>query len=101
MSGQDRQRSCERVDERHVRAFSELFAPDRRRAVEIVVTFLALLELIRLNQVRALQPKMFDEIEIAGDRGAKIDIMPRVLIAGCGYLGPGSRGFVSRRWLGS
>jgi chromatin segregation and condensation protein Rec8/ScpA/Scc1 (kleisin family) len=30
-----------------------------------VVTFLALLELIRLNQVRALQPKMFDEIEIA------------------------------------
>jgi segregation and condensation protein A len=45
--------------------FSELFGQIVSR-VEIVVTFLALLELIRLNQVRALQPKMFDEIEIAG-----------------------------------
>ena len=44
--------------------FSELFGQIVSR-VEIVVTFLALLELIRLNQVRALQPKMFDEIEIA------------------------------------
>jgi chromatin segregation and condensation protein Rec8/ScpA/Scc1 (kleisin family) len=32
--------------------------------VEIVVTFLALLELIRLKQLRALQPNEFDEIEI-------------------------------------
>jgi chromatin segregation and condensation protein Rec8/ScpA/Scc1 (kleisin family) len=30
-----------------------------------VVTFLALLELIRLKQVRALQKSMFEEIEIA------------------------------------
>jgi len=44
--------------------FSELFGQIASR-VEIVVTFLALLELIRLNQVCALQPKMFDEIEIA------------------------------------
>src|SRR5256885_5855892 len=44
--------------------FSELFGQIVSR-VEIGVTFLALLELIRLNQVRALQPKMFDEIEIA------------------------------------
>lgn len=44
--------------------FSELFGQIVSR-LEIVVTFLALLELIRLNQVRALQPKMFDEIEIA------------------------------------
>ncbi len=44
--------------------FSELFAEMASR-VEIVVTFLALLELIRLNQVRAVQPQMFDEIEIA------------------------------------
>jgi chromatin segregation and condensation protein Rec8/ScpA/Scc1 (kleisin family) len=33
--------------------------------VEVVVTFLALLELIRLKQVRALQKNMFEEIEIA------------------------------------
>jgi segregation and condensation protein A len=44
--------------------FSELFGQIVSR-IEIVVTFLALLELIRLNQVRALQAKMFDEIEIA------------------------------------
>ena len=44
--------------------FSELFGEITSR-VEIVVTFLALLELIRLNQVRALQRKMFDDIEIA------------------------------------
>jgi segregation and condensation protein A len=44
--------------------FSELFSQIASR-VEVVVTFLALLELIRLNQVRALQRKMFDEIEIA------------------------------------
>src|SRR5437870_2864719 len=44
--------------------FSELFEAVASR-VEIVVTFLALLELIRLKQVRASQPNPFDEIEIA------------------------------------
>ena len=44
--------------------FSELFAGMASR-VEIVVTFLALLELIRLRQVRAVQPEVFAEIEIA------------------------------------
>jgi segregation and condensation protein A len=44
--------------------FSELFARVASR-VEVVVTFLALLELIRLKQVRAIQPDEFAEIEIA------------------------------------
>jgi segregation and condensation protein A len=44
--------------------FSELFVRAASR-VEIVVTFLALLELIRLKQVRAIQPNEFAEIEIA------------------------------------
>ena len=44
--------------------FSDLFAEMAAR-VEIVVTFLALLELIRLKQVRAFQPGQFGEIEIA------------------------------------
>ncbi|MEP6822482.1 MAG: segregation/condensation protein A [Chthoniobacterales bacterium] len=44
--------------------FSELFASMASR-VEIVVTFLALLELIRLRQVSARQADSFDEIEIA------------------------------------
>jgi segregation and condensation protein A len=43
--------------------FSELFAQMASR-VEVVVTFLALLELIRLRQVRATQPSPFDEIQI-------------------------------------
>ena len=44
--------------------FSELFASIASR-VEIVVTFLALLELIRLRQVRATQTDPFAEIELA------------------------------------
>jgi segregation and condensation protein A len=44
--------------------FSDLFARMAPR-VEIVVTFLALLELIRLKQVRAIQADEFQEIEIA------------------------------------
>jgi len=44
--------------------FSDLFGAAVSR-VEVVVTFLALLELIRLKQVRALQKNIFEEIEIA------------------------------------
>ena len=43
--------------------FSDLFSGAASR-IEVVVTFLALLELIRLKQVRALQKNVFDEIEI-------------------------------------
>ncbi|MGH7984081.1 MAG: segregation and condensation protein A, partial [Candidatus Udaeobacter sp.] len=45
--------------------FSDLFGAVVSR-VEVVVTFLALLELIRLKQVRAFQKNIFEEIEIAG-----------------------------------
>jgi len=48
--------------------FSELFASMASR-VEIVVTFLALLELIRLRQVRATQADPFAEIELAAVAG--------------------------------
>src|SRR5207302_11374674 len=44
--------------------FSDLFGAAASR-VEVVVTFLALLELIRLKQVRAVQKNAFEEIEIA------------------------------------
>jgi segregation and condensation protein A len=43
--------------------FSDLFGAVVSR-VEVVVTFLALLELIRLKQVRAVQKNVFEEIEI-------------------------------------
>jgi segregation and condensation protein A len=54
----------QRVAEGKPVKFSELFAQIASR-VEIVVTFLALLELIRLKQVRVSQTSPFDEIEIA------------------------------------
>jgi segregation and condensation protein A len=44
--------------------FSDLFGAAVSR-IEVVVTFLALLELIRLKQVRAIQKNIFEEIEIA------------------------------------
>ncbi|MBA3963375.1 MAG: segregation/condensation protein A [Chthoniobacterales bacterium] len=53
----------QRVGQGTMLRFTELFAQVASR-VEIVVTFLALLELIRLRQVRAVQPNEFDEIEI-------------------------------------
>jgi segregation and condensation protein A len=43
--------------------FSELFAGAASRS-EIVVTFLALLELVRLKQLRCVQPAPFEEIEL-------------------------------------
>ncbi len=43
--------------------FSELFATAANRS-EVVCTFLALLELIRLKQLQCLQPEPFAEIEI-------------------------------------
>ena len=44
--------------------FTELFSGAASRA-EVVITFLALLELIRLKQLRCVQPEAFGEIEIA------------------------------------
>ncbi|MFO1489204.1 MAG: segregation/condensation protein A [Verrucomicrobiota bacterium] len=44
--------------------FSELFADTMSRA-EVVVTFLAMLELIRLKQLVCVQPESFGEIEIS------------------------------------
>ena len=48
--------------------FSDLFGTAVSR-VEVVVTFLALLELIRLKQVRAVQKDIFADIEIVGGKG--------------------------------
>jgi segregation and condensation protein A len=45
-------------------AFSDLFPPNHTRKA-LVVTFLALLELIRLKQVRVAQTDNFGEIHIA------------------------------------
>lgn len=52
------------LTERAAVKFSELFAAATSRT-EVVVTFLAMLELIRLKQVVITQPEAFAEIEIA------------------------------------
>src|SRR5580658_3446812 len=51
------------ISERGAVKFSELFATAANRS-EVVCTFLALLELIRLKQLKCLQPEQFAEIEI-------------------------------------
>jgi segregation and condensation protein A len=51
------------ISERPRLRFSELFASASSRS-EVVATFLALLELIRLKQISALQQEAFGEIEI-------------------------------------
>ncbi len=58
----------QRVSEGVALRFSELFEAVASR-VEIVVTFLALLELIRLKQVRATLNNPFDEIGIVSATG--------------------------------
>ncbi|HSY20437.1 MAG TPA: segregation/condensation protein A [Candidatus Acidoferrales bacterium] len=52
------------ITERTSVKFSELFATAANRA-EIVCTFLALLELIRLKQLACVQPEPFAEIEVS------------------------------------
>lgn len=52
------------VGSRSVVRFSELFVAARSRT-EVVVTFLAVLELIRMRQIQAVQNETFGEIEIS------------------------------------
>ena len=51
------------LEQRERILFRDLFPEDAGRT-EIVVTFLALLELIRLNQIRAVQDEVFGEIQL-------------------------------------
>ncbi len=51
------------ITERGTVKFTELFATAATRS-EVVCTFLALLELIRLKQLACVQPEPFDEIQI-------------------------------------
>jgi segregation and condensation protein A len=66
------------ISERSRLKFSDLFAGVTSRS-EVVVTFLALLELIRLKQLVAVQGEAFGEIEIC--RPAPISKAPDILAA--------------------
>jgi len=95
--GEDREDPRAR-GERSVGAFFGLFW-SKRVAGEIVVTFLALLELIRLIRCAPLQRKMFEEIEIAATQRKATSCRACSLRNRLPW--PGGRAFVSRRRLGS
>ena len=56
-------------------AFSALFESAASR-VELVVTFLALLELVRLKQLQVRQSSAFEEILIYGKEDAGVPVAP-------------------------
>jgi segregation and condensation protein A len=68
------------ISERPRLKFSELFA-DAMSRTEVVVTFLALLELIRLKQLVCVQPETFGEIEINRKQPADASTPPPATIA--------------------
>ena len=67
--------------------FSKLFNPDSPRG-EVIVTFLALLELLRLRQITILQESPFTEIEIAKIGPAEADHLPPPVIGGKDHAEP-------------
>ena len=67
--------------------FSKLFNEDSPRG-EVIVTFLALLELLRLRQVTILQESPFTEIEIAKIDSTAADLMPPAVIGGTDHAEP-------------
>ncbi|MGI5869877.1 MAG: segregation and condensation protein A [Kiritimatiellia bacterium] len=67
--------------------FSKLFNPDSPRG-EIIVTFLALLELLRLRQVTARQESPFTEIEIVRIGPNEANCLPPPVIGGNDHAEP-------------
>ena len=67
--------------------FSKLFKPDSPRG-EVIVTFLALLELLRLRQITILQESPFTEIEIAKIGPGAADHLPPPVIGGKDHAEP-------------
>ena len=65
-----------RISEQTTLRFSELFAGATSRT-EVVVTFLAVLELVRLRQIVALQPAEFGEIEIVRAQPTTAGLLPQ------------------------
>ena len=69
------------IEERGRFRFSELFAQARSRN-EVVVTFLAMLELTRLRHLRVTQGEDFGEIEVeAAPPEAPVDVVPEEPVA--------------------
>jgi segregation and condensation protein A len=74
--------------------FSELFADATSRS-EVVCTFLALLELIRLRQLVCVQPEAFGEIEISAAPNVTPDAHPIARLAEQQHAATGPRSAIS------
>jgi segregation and condensation protein A len=59
----------EKLMEKESLSFEEIFTPESTR-MEMVVTFLAMLELIKMREIRILQTRLFDKIRIFKNRTA-------------------------------
>ncbi len=59
----------EKLTEKESLTFEEIFTPESTR-MEMVVTFLAMLELIRMKEIRILQTRLFDKIRIFKNKTA-------------------------------
>lgn len=59
----------EKLTEKESLTFEEIFTPESTR-MEMVVTFLALLELIKMKEIRILQTRLFDKIRIFKNKTA-------------------------------
>ena len=66
-------------------AFSKLFSPESNRA-EVIVTFLALLELLRLRQITIHQNAVFHEIMILPVEDATAELCPLPVIGGIEHV---------------
>ena len=67
--------------------FSKLFGPESPRG-EVIVTFLALLELLRLRQIFIRQPSPFMEIEISILDPSQAEALPAPVIGGNDHAEP-------------
>lgn len=57
----------DKIENEHTIRFDDLFAQDKKK-IQIIVTFLALLELLRLSVIRAYQDREFGTIWIMGHK---------------------------------
>jgi segregation and condensation protein A len=63
----------EKLMEKDSLSFEEIFTPESTR-LEMVVTFLAMLELIKMKEIRILQTRLFDKIRIFKNRSAATEL---------------------------
>ncbi|MBI5555727.1 MAG: segregation/condensation protein A [Elusimicrobia bacterium] len=69
----------EKLTEKESLTFEEIFTPESTR-MEMVVTFLAMLELIKMKEIRILQTRLFDKIRIFKNRTAADELAAQATV---------------------